>query len=292
MTVAEFIYTVLLRPRPLRSLANATLRRLLPATRTLRGAVVHLNPDDPVISGALTLGVYERDEIDFFCRHLEAGMTFVDVGANVGLYSALAARRLGPRGRLLSIEPDPDSLHWLHRTLAANDGAEAPGTSLFEGAVADAPGRLTLYRNLDNRGDNRIYEDPMCDAPVTVVASTLDALADAHGLDAVDFLKIDVQGAEPKVLAGGRALLARSADCILMSEFWPEGMRACGGDAGAYLADLEALGFRLFEPHGRELRPIGDHAALIERCQGRAYANLVGLKGRFSDPAGNPSVRS
>lgn len=285
MTAAEFVYTVLLRPRPLRRLANATLKRLLPAARTVAGAVVHLNPEDPVISGALTLGVYEREEIDFFCRHVEAGTTFVDVGANVGLYSALAARRLGPQGRILAIEPDPDALPWLERTLAANGGPEAPRIDVFAGAAADAPGALTLHRNPDNRGDNRIYADPLCAAPVTVAADTLDALAAAHGIEAVHLLKIDVQGAEPRVVAGARDLLRRSADCVLVSEFWPEGMRACGGDPAAYLQSLDDHGFRLFELDGTSLRAIDDHGALIERCPGRVYRNLVGLKGRFEAPS-------
>ena len=62
MTIAEFIYTVLLRPRPLRRAANATIRALLPERIRVGEATVWLNPDDPVISGALTLGVYERRE--------------------------------------------------------------------------------------------------------------------------------------------------------------------------------------------------------------------------------------
>lgn len=120
---------------------------------------------------------------------------------------------------------------------------------------------------------------------MTVPATTLDALAGEQGLDAVNLFKIDVQGAEPRVIAGARALLGRSDDCILMSEFWPEGMRACGADPAAYLVELEGLGFELHEPQKRTLRPADDHAALIARCPGRVYTNLVGLKGRFASPA-------
>ena len=76
MAAAGFVSAVRLRPRRLRLLADAMLRRLLPATRTAEGAVVHLNPDDPVISGAL------------------------------------AARRQGPGGRMRSIESDTDAAGW------------------------------------------------------------------------------------------------------------------------------------------------------------------------------------
>jgi hypothetical protein len=84
MKLSEFIHTVMLKPRPLRVAANALLRIMLPSTRGVHGALVYLNPDDPVVSGALTLGVYENEEIAFFERVVERQMIFVDVGANVG----------------------------------------------------------------------------------------------------------------------------------------------------------------------------------------------------------------
>ena len=90
MSLAEFVYTVLLKPRPLRRAANAAIRAMLPQRVRVGGATVWLNPDDPVISGALTLGQFERGEIAFFRSRFGADMTFVDVGANVGLYSAIA----------------------------------------------------------------------------------------------------------------------------------------------------------------------------------------------------------
>lgn len=62
MAWAEFLYTVVLRPRPLRSLANTMLRLIVKPELHIHGCVVALNPKDPVISGALTLGVYEKAE--------------------------------------------------------------------------------------------------------------------------------------------------------------------------------------------------------------------------------------
>ena len=84
MTAAEFLYTVVLRPRPLRSLANTVLRLLVRPELHIHGCVVALNPHDPVVSGALTLGVYEKAETRFFRFACRPGMIFLDVGANVG----------------------------------------------------------------------------------------------------------------------------------------------------------------------------------------------------------------
>ena len=273
MTIAEFVYTVLLRPRPLRRAANATIRALLPESIRVGPATVWLNPDDPVISGALTLGVYERSEIAFFRSRFRADMTFIDVGANVGLYSALALATPGFRGRVLAIEPHGESRQYLQKTVEANGAAQ-----ICELAASDSPGTLTLYKNPENKGDNRLYPDPLLRSEERIAADTLDNICRRHGIGAAQFIKIDVQGAEAQVMRGAKELLAASADCVLMTEFWPYGLARCGADGLAYLQLLQDSGFRLYQL-GRNLAPVNDARALVERTQGRHYANLVGIKG-------------
>ena len=146
MTLAEFVYTILLKPRPLRRAANAAIRAALPRRVRVGKALVWLNPDDPVVSGALTFGVYERGELAFFRSRFGAGMTFVDVGANVGLYSALALSTPGFYGRVLAIEPHRESRLYLEKTIQSN--AAPPGRALIcELAASDCSGTLTLYQN-------------------------------------------------------------------------------------------------------------------------------------------------
>src|SRR5215472_8514925 len=105
MTLSEFIYTVVLKPRFIRTLVNKAILTIVPETIRVGRAVVCLNPRDPVVSGALTLGVYERPEIKLVSNILREGMIVVDVGANVGLYTAIAIHRVGQRGKIVSLEP-------------------------------------------------------------------------------------------------------------------------------------------------------------------------------------------
>jgi FkbM family methyltransferase len=282
VSLAEFVYTVLLRPRPLRRVANAAIRALLAERVRVGEATVWLNPDDPVVSGALTFGVYERGEIAFFRSHFGAGMTFIDVGANVGLYSALALSTPGFGGRVLAIEPHNESRRYLEKTIHGNAAAAPPGaTAICALAASDRAETLTLYQNPDNKGDNRLYADPLLRAEETVEADTLDNICRRHGIACAQFIKIDVQGAEAKVIRGATGLIAGSADCILMTEFWPYGLSRCGGDGLEYLEMLQDLGFRLSEMSGNNgaLAPVTSPRALVERTQGRRYANLVGVKG-------------
>jgi hypothetical protein len=73
-------------------MVNWLIRRMIRKSINAKGATICLTPNDPVVSGALNLGVYEREEIQFFVDHFKSGMSFVDVGANLGLYTALAMR--------------------------------------------------------------------------------------------------------------------------------------------------------------------------------------------------------
>ncbi len=120
MNVAEFVYTTVLRPTWLRARVNRLIIALLPAFVRIGNAVVVLNPQDPVVSGALALGVYERCEIALMQRLCKPGQVMVDIGANVGLYTAIAGLALGPSGRVIAMEPEPESFGYLQKTMEAN----------------------------------------------------------------------------------------------------------------------------------------------------------------------------
>ena len=274
--LAEFVYCYLLRPWPLRQLTNWTIRKLLPKQVEIHGATVVLNPTDPVVSGALHFGVYEKAETRFFQSACRDGMTFLDVGANLGYYTALAARAVGPNGRVLAVEPDPDSFGYLEQTIAAN---AVGNVEAFPVAASDAPAILPLYISTDNRGDNRLYASDEERPQVEVKARPLDALLRENKIDTVDLIKIDVQGYEPKVIAGLRETITASPNLTLLTEFWPQGIDEAGEDANEFLQTLRELGLNLHElqPDG-SLAELTDDTDLIARHQGRRYTNLIGRK--------------
>ena len=274
--LAEFVYCYLLRPWPLRQLTNWTIRKLLPKQVEIHGATVVLNPTDPVVSGALHFGVYEKAETRFFQSACRDGMTFLDVGANLGYYTALAARAVGPNGRVLAVEPDPDSFGYLEQTIAAN---AVGNVEAFPVAASDAPATLPLYISTDNRGDNRLYASGEDRPQVEVAARPLDALLRENKIDTVDLIKIDVQGYEPKVISGLRETITSSPNLTLLTEFWPQGIDEAGEDANEFLQTLRELGLTLHElqPDG-SLAELTDDTDLIARHQGRRYTNLIGRK--------------
>src|SRR5258705_9563600 len=104
-SAATFIYAVCLKPKPVRAAAQWIVKRIIPSRLTVDGIELVMNQDDAVVCGALTLGCYESVPRRIFRCLLKPGMTVVDVGANIGLYTAIAAESAGPAGRGVAVEP-------------------------------------------------------------------------------------------------------------------------------------------------------------------------------------------
>ena len=295
MSLAHFIYTEVLKPKPLKALANAILLRIIPETIQVGPATLHLDPADPVVSGALTLRVYEHSEQALFAKYLHGDMTLVDIGANLGLYTVASMHHLDADGRIVAFEPHPTTYEFLKKSVAANqtNGRACPRVDTFNLAATPESCTQELRLNPENRGDNRTYHGtyqgkmeewdtmPVEGRPVD------DVLADL-GIDEVNFVKIDIQGYEQKAISGFQKTLARSQNVILLSEFWPKGLEESGGGPIEYLQMLTNLGFTLYvlnqKPHG-SITPLEDWDALIARLPGRKYKDIVGVKGYdlFSD---------
>ena len=295
MSFAHFIYTEVLKPKPLKALANAILLRIIPETIQVGPATLHLDPNDPVVSGALTLRVYEHSEQALFAKYLHGDMTLVDIGANLGLYTVASMHHLDAGGRIVAFEPHPKTYEFLQKSVAANqtNGRACPRVDTFNLAATPEPSRQELRLNPENRGDNRTYHGtyqgkmeewntlPVEGRPVDDVLAEL-------GIDEVNFVKIDIQGYEQKAISGFQKTLARSQNVILLSEFWPKGLEEAGGGATEYLQMLTNLGFTLYvlnqKPHG-SVTPLENWNDLIANLPERKYTDIVGVKGYdlFSD---------
>jgi FkbM family methyltransferase len=199
-----------------------------------------LDPDDSVVSLRLCQdGSFEHFETELALRDLAEGNVVVDVGANIGYYTLLFARRVGPGGHVYAFEPDPHNFDLLRRNVLQNGYTNV---TCVPCAVSERAGFVRLYRNAGNRGDHRIYDShDGREAIDTQCISLDDFFVDVDR--AVNFIKMDIQGAEAQALRGMRHLLARSPGLRIVTEFWPRGMTLCGDNPRQFLDDLQALGF-------------------------------------------------
>lgn len=270
---AEFIYTILLKPRFAKAIVNRLILHILPRSVFVGGATVVINIRDPVVSGALALGVYEKDEISFIRRACVPGQTVVDVGANVGLYTAIAGLIVGRTGRVIAVEPDPECAQFLEQTVRANN---LDHVRIVRAAASNVNGAASLFTRSANRGDNRLYPTDAADGSIEVKSVCLDDYLSGEGVDAVDIVKIDVQGYEGHVIEGFERTIRSSPRLTMLMEFWPEGLTSAGSDPIDLLNRLEALGLTLYElKQDGAVDAVTDKTGLIGQLKGRKYTNLV-----------------
>src|SRR5262249_36182110 len=149
-------------------------------------------------------GVYEPFETGLLQNQLRPGDVVVDVGANIGYYTLLFARCVGPRGRVFAFEPDQTNFDLLRRNVERNGYTNV---TLVRKAVAAQSGKLRLYLCEDNKGDHRTYDSHDGRPSLEIDAVSLDDyFAGERG--SIALIKMDIQGAEEGALRGMRRLLA------------------------------------------------------------------------------------
>lgn len=183
--------------------------------------------------------VKEDATTDFVRSFLRPGMTLVDVGANVGYFSLLAAT-LG--SRVVAYEPTPAVNQRLRENVALN---VFENVTVVNAAVMDQRGTVTLYESPDDPEANNLFGDG--DRSVKVPAVTLDEDLAARSIQKVDLLKIDAEGAEPLVLAGAIGLLSSAAAPTIIIEVNPASLRSANSAPAAVYNALQASGYHCSE---------------------------------------------
>lgn len=155
-------------------------------------------------------------------RSLRPGDVFIDAGANIGIYTVLAARLVGPQGHVLSIEMMPDTADRLERHIRMN---ELRNVAVVRRALSDATGdvvRATVQEGKSGQATiSRESGRYGLGREVEVETTTLDALI--SGLTQVRLMKIDVEGAELKALHGAPQLLRKLQGAVYESWGWKRG---------------------------------------------------------------------
>lgn len=198
--------------------------------------------DDPLSTSLYYYGDYEPFETDLFQNLIKKGDTVLDIGAHIGYYTLLSSGLVGRSGKVFSFEPDPDNLALLRKNVEVNN---LTNVVIENVAVSDRNKRINFYRSLQNRGDNRIFRENSREKCIKVDCITLDNYFNSKF--SVDFVKMDIQGAEVKALLGMPRTLKDNKDIILTFEFWPYGYHCAGNSAKELLDILDANRFLLFD---------------------------------------------
>jgi len=165
------------------------------------------------------LGTFELEKQMAIWNELRPGSVFFDVGANVGFFSLLAARRVGASGRVVAFEPLPENVAYLRQHARLNGFAQRIQV------VAAAVGAACTTADFEpspNRSMGHLAEGGSLSVPVL----TLDAYLEGGG-PPPDVIKIDVEGAELQLLEGAAQLFARRDPVVFLATHGPELVRGC-----------------------------------------------------------------
>jgi FkbM family methyltransferase len=245
----------------------------------VQGSKMYVDSNDVGVTPyLLQWGVYEKEETQLFKSIVQKGMTIVDVGANIGYYTLLAARLVGAEGKVYAFEPDPHNYALLCKSIAANGYKNVVAV---QKAVSSQTGTTQLFLDKHNLGGHSLAETNVNkNTAITVETASLDDFLKEQG-GKVDLVKMDIQGAEMQALMGMTSTIRQNEDLMVLTEFWPAGLRYAGSPPEAFLDRLKELGFELFQV-GQQLEPI-DVGYLLETFRGDEPAALLCRKTRPRD---------
>jgi len=187
----------------------------------VRGVRMRLHINDWIQQQLYFLRIYqsERYETFFWERLIQPGQTILDVGANVGYYTLLAADRLGPNGVVYAFEPVNQNFHRLNDNLELNHFEHVIPVKYALGAEINRSVKIYLGQD-EEWGMSSITEHSARSGHTEIIpVNTLDHFVSEYGLSQLDILKMDVEGYEPLVLQGGMQALRKYKPVLLIELF-------------------------------------------------------------------------
>ena len=212
-------------------------------------------------------GRYEPQETALIRSILRPGMSFVDVGANWGYFTLLAASLVGPSGRVLSLEPDPRLFSILQQNIARSSLSQVTALEL---AAAGESGSLTLAGYTErggNYGISRIVPTSVeSENSFQVESDSLDHILEERGMFSVDLMKMDIEGAEVFAIPGLEDSLTKMRIRRLLLELHPNELAEHGSTAHVVTEKLRSAGYRAWTI---------DHSPLATRQA--AYQKVISI---------------
>lgn len=260
-------------------LYNYLAYRLRHKVVRVHGHHMFLDPEDNL--GLSVKGMHEPMTTEIFRRNIRKGDTVLDIGANIGYFTLIAARLVGDEGRVFAFEPNPSAFDILRKNVEANGYKK--NVTLVPKAVSDSSGNVQLF--LEKDGNTRwssIYDIHESSGHLEVDTITIDDFLTSYEGD-VDFIKLDIEGAELAALRGMTSLVKKGGELKIVAEFRPNLLERAGVPPEDYLNFFTDNGFKLYyadEARG-EIRP-SDKAGIIRFCENYPQTNLLCVRNRHA----------
>lgn len=229
----------------LRELSDFLSYRVPVNARLINGMAIRVPWNDVCGRAIFRSGCYEPETLNVVERLLMPGMVFFDVGAQVGQYTLIASKLVGPTGQIHSFEPDRETFEWLSANVRLNalENVQLNSMALFR----ETSRRVLYLAQSHDIGSNSLSRPLYFSGHTQEVETiTVDEYMRTKLVDRIDMIKIDVEGAELAVLEGATALLTRENKPLILIEFEEERQRVFGSSCATLAEFLRRHGYTLF----------------------------------------------
>jgi FkbM family methyltransferase len=166
------------------------------------------------------LGVWEKQETEIIKKIVNQGDVVLDIGANIGYFTLLFSRLVGPSGKVYSFEPEPENFSLLKKNVELNN---YKNIILIQKAVSNENRKIKLFLSMNNEGDHQIYDSGENRNFIEIDSIRLDDYF-KNFEKKINFIKMDIQGAECKAIEGMQNILEKNNQLKLITEYWPYGL--------------------------------------------------------------------
>lgn len=225
-TIYQFIYRKL-KPRGIIEIITAEKHKMFVDSR-----------DTGMAPYFIMHGDFIPDEVNILRKILKPGMVFVDIGANIGYFSLIAAKLVGPAGKIFAFEPDENNFSLLQKNIEVNG---YKNITAVKKAVSDKTGLAKFYLEKENLCAHSLAPRENRDFMEVEIMSLDDYFKDKK----IDVVKIDVEGMEPSVLSGMEKLIKSNESMAIITEYYPNAISRAGYSPNDYLESLRKNGFNL-----------------------------------------------
>ena len=213
------------------------------------GSRIYVDSRDIGIGSHIMIsGLWEPEYTEMVKTLIKKGDTCVDIGANFGYYSVLFGHLCGHEGQVYAFEPNPRLFQLVTNSLKANGHLKFNPSNVFQYGVSDCEGEFSFsFKDGDFGGGSMYIPQSRLDnenfETITIKTKTLDEML-AH-VEKIDFIKIDAEGSEAKIINGMEKLINRSSNIKILMEFYPAFIRQ-NGSVEDFLAKLKKLGLHFY----------------------------------------------
>ena len=230
----------------IKSVSNKIETSLITDSAEVWAGKIFLHPNDAFRLSIY--GIHSKIDFEIFQKYVKKGDNVLDIGANIGYFTLMLAKLVGPTGKVFAFEPDPRNISLLKKNIETNG---YQNVVVVPKAVSNVNEKCTLFTSQSSFGQNRIYEPKKTKNQkyVPIESETIlldDFFKNNENIENISFVKIDVEGAEKFVLEGMNKILNLNKNIKIFSEIDLYRLDDAGSSYVEVIDLLEKKGFTVF----------------------------------------------